>query len=653
MQRSLFALVLVAIVLVVYAPVVLGGQTWDDVRYHTEIAPPRIAAADAVLHGELPLWWEGTALGVPLLGEPSHAAAYPPGWIAATPRALDVLAIVHVLWLALGVAVWARRLRASELGALVAGALIATSAIIASAAIRGALPALAHLPWLAVAASGIASASSRAARARCTIATAALLGLVALAGQLLVFSHALVLLGVVGSRRHLRWSGVATALGFAIGAVQWLPAMSEGLRLTGDPLAFSRAIDLVIPRSSPEAWLPAIYIGAPVLVLAALGKPQLRIAVFAGALLLLSFVQAEQHLATFAILAAAHAGAGFDRIAGRFAERFSRKLVLVIAALALTAAPLPLLFDTTDRAVVAEPPAWANAAITGTQVAVLEGKAQAGAPLRVFRPIMNPRDPHAIDDTQLADAIATLAGASAAKFGIGAARSDDPARNPYHDLVWRAAAATGGALLDRYGITHAILPASMASTDSSAGFRALATRGHWSLVRFPASPPAALVYEWIFVADQSTAIARMFPPGASKGLSSGLVVLSGEGAQNQDEPGPAQPCTIERWSGAAIDLRCTAETAAYAVVSSSALPGWSVEVDGRDAEWLVADVMRRAVALAPGEHRVAWRYWPGWLTVALVLCALGIAGLLALWLVYGRNSDARDPAPDPERTDVN
>ena len=88
-QRSLVALVLAAIVLVVYAPIVLGGRTWDDARYHTEVAPPRIAAADAVLHGELPTWWEGTALGVPLLAEPSHGAAYPLTWIAATPLTFD------------------------------------------------------------------------------------------------------------------------------------------------------------------------------------------------------------------------------------------------------------------------------------------------------------------------------------------------------------------------------------------------------------------------------------------------------------------------------------------------------------------------------------------------------------------------------------
>ena len=689
---------LVAIVLVVYAPIVLGGKTWDDARYHTEIAPPRIAAADAVLHGDLPTWWDGSALGVPLLAEPRHGAAYPLGWIAATPRALDLFAIVHVLWLALGVAVWARRCAArtqrasdreasepvtsdrgagdrsagkrgaSELGALVAGALIATSGIIVSAALRGALPALAHLPWLVIAALGISSATTRRGRARHAIAAAALIALIGLAGQPIVLAHAVVLLALVGieSRGESRaksgggsrvsrtwpiaaWFAIAAFAGLAISCLQWLPTIATRADLAGasvHPIGVARIVELIVPLRSVEGWFPTLYCGAPLLVLATLGRPQRRFIALMGALVILALVvgPGELHIATLAILAAAHAGAGF----GRVSAWLHRRLLLVLVALVPTAAALPLLFRHVDRSVVAEPPAWASAAITAQEVAVLESKAAAGAPLRVFRPIMG-LDKHA-DDTTLADAIATFAGSSAAKWGIDAARSDDPARPAIHDRVWLAAAAAGGALLDRYGVSLAILPASMLRDDDKAR---IATRGRWALVRVPASPAAALVHEWIFAPDVDTVLARLFPPGASNGLASGMIVLHGQGAQNQDEPGPAEPCTIERWSRAAIDVRCSSERAAYHVVSSTAARGWSVAIDGRDTPWLVADVMRRAVALPPGEHRVAWRYWPPGLTAGLALAALGIVGLLALWLVYGRDTDAQDRTPDPPRSDAN
>ncbi|HEY5951485.1 MAG TPA: hypothetical protein VIV40_38590, partial [Kofleriaceae bacterium] len=274
MQRSLVGLVLVTIALVVFAPIVLGGKTWDDIRYHTEVAPPRIAAADAVLHLQVPTWWEGTALGVPLLAEPTHGAAYPVGWIAATPRTIDLLAVAHVLWCALGIAMWARRRRASELGAVIAGVLVMTSGVIVSAALRGALPAVAHLPWLAFAASIVRAAKSRPRKVRAAIAIAILLALIGLAGQLVVFVEAVALVALMLSR-HTRWFVVACVPALAIAALQWLPALVAIGETTGQTLpriALAHAIDLIIPRANP-GWFPTLYIGAPVLVLAALGRP--------------------------------------------------------------------------------------------------------------------------------------------------------------------------------------------------------------------------------------------------------------------------------------------------------------------------------------------------------------------------------------------
>jgi hypothetical protein len=671
-QRSLVAFVLVAIVLVVFAPIVLGGQTWNDLRYHTEIAPPRIAAADAVLGGEVPTWWEGSALGVPLLGEPSHGAAYPIGWIAATPQSLDLLLVVHVLWCALGVALWARRRGASELGALVAGVLVATSGVIVGAALRGALPALAQLPWIALAASRVASVSRRSCRVRWTSALAALIGLVGLAGQLAVLAIALVLASLLLAR-HLRWLAIACVAGLAIASVQWLPAifvLGDSAGATVQPMSLSRIIELVFPlRGEDAGWFPSVYVGAPVLVLAAFGAPRMRIAIFAGVLAVLAFVVGrggwphwlgapELYIAALAIIAAAHAGGGFDALLAwrrRPGDKTFdlRSLLLVALVVAPTAGAMPFVVPTIDRAIVAEPPVWVAKAIAPTELTVEDGATTAIAPhpLRAYRLVLsfeNSLNP--VRDTQtLPDAIATLAGTSAAKWGIGAARSDDPARPAIHDRVWLAAAAAGGQMLDRYSIALAILPGTMVA---GRNLTEIARRDNLALVRYPATPTASLVYEWIFSRDVDAALARLFPPGAWRGLGAGLVVLSGEGPEHQDEPSRPQPCTIERWSVGSIDLRCDAERDAYAVVSSSAAAGWSVTVDGRETPWHVADLMRRAVAVPAGVHRITWRYHAPGLVHALVLAALGITGILALLLLHGRHADARDRAIDPSRTDV-
>ena len=43
----LIALAVGVVVLVLNLRLVAGGQTWADVRYHAEVAPPRLAAGEA------------------------------------------------------------------------------------------------------------------------------------------------------------------------------------------------------------------------------------------------------------------------------------------------------------------------------------------------------------------------------------------------------------------------------------------------------------------------------------------------------------------------------------------------------------------------------------------------------------------------------
>jgi hypothetical protein len=273
----------------------------------------------------------------------------------------------------------------------------------------------------------------------------------------------------------------------------------------------------------------------------------------------------------------------------------------------------------TDRDVVDEPATWTEKALTSTQ------------PVRVYRPIKLLEDMHDTTPPTLDGELATLSGASGSLWGVDAVRSEDPARIAVHDRVWFSASGAGGLLLDRYGISLAILPLSSIGQREGTTIE-LGRRGSWALVRYPASPPAAVVREWIYAEDTETALRRLFPPGTRHGLPTGLVVLQGTGRENQDEETPPAPCTIERWDHGAIDLVCMSEGDAggFAVISSTAMPGWSVAVDDRATPWITADVMRRAVALPAGTHRVQWRYHAPGLTPALVLAALGILGLVAL-----------------------
>lgn len=759
---------------------ILFGRTWDDVRYHTEISPPRLAAADTVQHGSLPAWWEGTGLGVPLAGEPSHGAMYPPAWIAASPRALDWMAMVHLMWLAIGVAVWARyrserpaRLRiwaghASEPSSIVVALLVATSGLATSAALRGALPALAHLPWIGVAACWLAEAETRATRARAAAALGLAIGMVGLAGNLAALVDALLVAGVlvVRSTPRTRTSETASSAssgpfaiyviaalagGLAIAAAQWLPALLHlgtphaGAEVTGLPLA--RLIELVVPTASgspnPERaiamlagdrpWAPSLFVGAPLLALAAVRVPSRRVLAIAGVLAVLTLTAGrggwpawlgapEVHLAALAIVLGAHAGSGVDALVGS-----ERRAILALAAgvgcavislisiavarsrtelsgafeaglingglgvacgigaiaiayrgmqraipavFALLVIPSfgagPGIAPTIDRGIVAQQPAWAEA-VLATKPSSIVPRDPSGAPLatpsvspvldasilaaprRVYRrdslvesfgertTVTTPTNKPAAEPAEhesLADAIETFAGTSAARWGIGAGRSDDPARHVDHDATWLAAASNGGRLLDRFGIGLAVLPETLVAPR---GFTALSRRGRWAIVALPVAPPASVMRSWVRAVEPSNAFSLLFPFEDSLTLPRGAVVLGEPGDSQPPKPKDSPvPCAIEDWSAGNVELSCTSDARGYAVVSSCAAVGWSVTVDGADAHWTTADVLRRAVAVPAGTHRVHWSYAAPGLNLGLAIAGIGLALLIALALASRR-----------------
>ncbi len=695
----LIALVLGAVLLVVQIGVIGGGRTWDDVRYHTEVAPPRLASAESVQHGTVPGWWDGSGLGVPLAGEPSHGALYPPHWLAATPRALDLVVFAHLVWAALGVAIWARR-RASDPAAVVAGVLLATAGIAMSVALRGALPALAHLPWLGAAVAWLDEATLRRDRARAAAAIGALVGAIALVGELALVIDAVVIALVLGWRRATaRWLIAAIAAGLAIGAVQWIPALLQlpegaGASIAGVPVA--RLVELVVPgafggsaaaRALPAIagtapWAPSLFLGVPLIALAAVRAPGRRVlgvivglcvaAIAAGRGGWPAWLGApELHIGALAVVLAACAARGIDALAtgqrrARIALAIGAGLAAVatlvvwrvsspspapsagidravldgafgvacmIAALvlawrapgrqravllALLVAPSAIaaqaIAPTIERRVVEEPPAWAELA------------SAAKPPVRVFRPVLLRGQP------TLDDEIATLAGTSAWRWSIAAAYSEDPARSPLHDRTWLAAASEGGALLDRFGIAISILPTTMVGPRKLAE---LGRRGAWALVALPVAPAASVMHGWQWSAEADNTFDLLFPAGGGTGLLRGTIVLEGRG-----EPGPPsrepRPCTIRSWQRGDIALTCVADAPAYAVVSSTTATGWAVEVDDEPVNWQTADVLRRAVAIPAGTHRVRWTYTTPGLAGGALIALVGLLGLGALVLVGRR-----------------
>lgn len=716
----LLALALGVAILVVQIRVIAGGQTWSDTRYHLEVAPPRLAAATQIQRGDAPLWWDGSGLGVPLASEPSHGAVYPLTWVASSTRALDLVVVAHLLWAALGVAVWARR-RASDRSALVAGVLFATTGLIVSVALRGALPGLAHLGWLGAASDALASAQTARQRARAACAIAVLLGAIALAGELALVIDGAILAIVVGARRAAwRWLAAAIAAGLAIGAAQWIPAALQlGRGVGGDvaALPLARLLELVAPGAfgalgdrhvsalaGDAAWAPSLFVGAPLLALAAvrapsrrvlgflvglgvaallvgrgawpawLGAPELQLAVLAlvlavGAADGLDMVVVGQRrarlalaagggLALLALLALAalrmqrsELAPALDRalldgalgvacIAGAvaLAWRAPGKHIAIVCALVVapSVGAQHALAPTIDRMIVDAPSAWAQLA------------EHVPRPARVYRPAFLDVDrgagePQAGTAAELPrgsveDAVATLAGGSAWRWGLASVRSEDPARSPALDQAWLASAHEGGVLLDRYGVALAILPSTLVGPRK---LSALGRRGGWALVELPVAPLASVMAGWRWSSDPDDALGLLFPAGGGTGVPRGTIVLDGAG-----EAGPTgrtpKPCAIHAWRDGDIALGCATDAPAYAAISSASAPGWIATIDGAPVEWRTADVVRRAVALPVGHHEVRWRYAPPGLAPGLAVAIAGALGAIGLGVLGRRRRRDRE-----------
>ena len=647
---------------------------------------------------------------LPLAAEPTHGVATPQMWIATTPFGLDVILILHVVWLALCVALWSRRAGASELGALTAGVLIATTGIVTSSLLRGALPALSDLPWIGLCASALAVAETRREAARWAAAIAVLIGLVGLSGQFGALLDAIALAIVLGaSRNTTRWLALAVFAGAAIASAQWIAAFSlhaAGAEITG--LSPARLVELVVPGSfgSPDPahglsafatpTFPSLFVGAALLGLACVprtasprgrwlalglalaafvvgrggwpawfGAPEVQLATVillvavrgargvdafvAGekrALVVLAIAAGVTAVITWCVVALADSGdaaqasaiksvvwrsvssggIGLALIGGAIALaklapklRFLALALLVAPSVGALAVTAPML----DRI---ETPKWAQL-IEDQHSAAIEASARdAAAPRRLYRNVKLEKS----GEPSTAEAIQTLARSAPARWDIASARTDDPARSPNDDAAWIASQHGGGELLERFGIGFAVLPASIIGEQH---LNELDRRALWSLVRYPAAPAAVVVSDWQWIGDDAHALAALFPATGGRGIPASSVILHGQGAAaNPATATHATTCDLVRWDPGAIDLACVAPNDGYAVISSSAAPGWSVEVDGTPRPWFAADVLRRAVAVPPGKHAVRWRYTApsGGAARGLLLAGLALVALLVI-----------------------
>lgn len=222
---------LAALTALFHAPVLFGGRAYFERDVHFFFHERLAAFHDAVWSGALPLWNPWPAFGEPMLGIANAAIAYPATWLAlllSPPATHTAIVVLHGLLAACGARALARAWGVSRTGALLAGGLWALSGPLQSALSQtNVLIGAAWLPWAWLGFSrgpggrGLAGVSLGAMllggspeAALMAVAGGAVLALEPDAGPL--------------SRRAGRTAvslALASALGLALGAVQWLPTL--------------------------------------------------------------------------------------------------------------------------------------------------------------------------------------------------------------------------------------------------------------------------------------------------------------------------------------------------------------------------------------------------------------------------------------------
>lgn len=253
-----------------------------------------------------PLWDPSLGFGYPLLADPGAQVLYPPTWAALVlPNSLGYTAFVlaHLALGGLGMARLARVLGCgARAAAVAAGVWVASGPVLSTLNLRHHFAGAAWLPWVFLALEGVVRAPGprRALIAAAAVTAQALAGSpdVCVLTVLLAVPWVLLRLAERPSRvrRTLPALAAAALLVLVLGAVQWLPALevlslSPRLAFGNDvrefwsvpPSGLVRVALPIDPRRVPfdpgawtrlfdgpeEPFLTSLYLGAPVLLLAA------------------------------------------------------------------------------------------------------------------------------------------------------------------------------------------------------------------------------------------------------------------------------------------------------------------------------------------------------------------------------------------------
>ena len=154
-QRLIIAAILVLLPLLYFYPAVLGQVLLAPGDGWTQIFGLRVLIGQMIAHGQLPLWDPYLFAGMPLLASIQVGALYPPTWLFAflpSGIAMNVMVITTYHLALIGAYLYARRIGANQMGALVTAIAFAFGGfLLAHLGHTNRIAAAAWLPWILLA----------------------------------------------------------------------------------------------------------------------------------------------------------------------------------------------------------------------------------------------------------------------------------------------------------------------------------------------------------------------------------------------------------------------------------------------------------------------------------------------------------------------
>lgn len=189
-------------------------------------------------------------------------------------------------------------------------------------------------------------------------------------------------------------------------------------------------------------------------------------------------------------------------------------------------------------------------------------------------------------------------------------------------------------VLDLLGVRYAVLPASQSPPGDGWTKRAEGVvpspvhlrgedvkHGRFAIHENAQALPRAFLVGRVKVASGGDALEALgeFNPRKEVILADDVI----EAAEREE----FRACRIVEHSPNRIVVEAELERPGYLVVTDGWFPGWTAQVDGRDADLLRANVALRAVALSGGKHRVVMQYEPQGFALGRMLSGVAVLGM--------------------------